>query len=268
VPKDFPVDPLYLLQITDPHLKAEADGELLGVNTRDSFDAVLDHVRRRHHSPDAVLATGDLSQDGTEASYRYFQSRMAVFDCPVFWFSGNHDHRPVMNSLIQGTPADQRSFRRGGWQLLFLDSSVPGQVHGELREEELGFLDRALSEHPDEHALVCLHHHPIDISASWMNGIGLHNREAFFAVLERHPQVRGLLWGHIHQELDEERQGIRMLASPSTCVQFRPGSDSFSVDEVAPGYRWLRLYPDGRIETGVERIERTDFGVDLDSGGY
>jgi len=59
-----------------------------------------------------------------------------------------------------------------------------------------------------------------------------------------------------------------MLASPSTSVQFLPDSDEFSVDTRPPGYRWLNLHPDGTIETGVERVEDEDFGLDLNSNGY
>ena len=56
--------------------------------------------------------------------------------------------------------------------------------------------------------------------------------------------------------------------SPSTCVQFAPGSKSFKVDNQPPGYRWLELHIDGRLETGVSRVLDTQFTVDLDSGGY
>ncbi|MDX5297983.1 MAG: phosphodiesterase, partial [Gammaproteobacteria bacterium] len=42
----------------------------------------------------------------------------------------------------------------------------------------------------------------------------------------------------------------------------------FGVDRAAPGYRWLELHPDGRIETGVERADHVDFEVDYSSRGY
>ena len=263
-----PADVLHVLQITDPHLLGDAEGRLLGVKTRDTLDAVLEHVKQHYGQPDVVLATGDISQDGSDASYAFFRERTAFFECPVFWFAGNHDVVPVMEQAVRGTRATERRFRSHGWQFIFLNSSVPGQVHGYLGKQELQMLDRYLSERPDEHALVCLHHHPVEIGASWMNAIGLRNHEAFFEVLERHPQVRGIVCGHIHQNLDQEIHGRRMLASPSTSIQFLPDSHEFSVDSVPPGYRWLELYPDGHIETGVERIEDDDFGLDLDSSGY
>ena len=89
-----------------------------------------------------------------------------------------------------------------------------------------------------------------------------------FAVLDRFPQVKAVLWGHVHQEIDRERNGVRLLASPSTCIQFAPGSEDFNVSEEAPGYRWLRLHADGRLETGVERVKNFAFTVDYGSNGY
>jgi Icc protein len=58
------------------------------------------------------------------------------------------------------------------------------------------------------------------------------------------------------------------MASPSTCIQFLPGSDGFAVDTTAPGYRWLSLHADGRIETGVQRLSEIPGTLDLASAGY
>ena len=57
--------PLRVLQLTDPHLMADPAGALLGVNTRDSLDAVIAQVLRDHGQPDVILATGDIAQDAS-----------------------------------------------------------------------------------------------------------------------------------------------------------------------------------------------------------
>jgi Icc protein len=101
-----------------------------------------------------------------------------------------------------------------------------------------------------------------------MEPIGLRNPDALFAVLERFPQTRALLWGHVHQEFDQQRGGLRLMASPSTCIQFAPNSEDFGLDSLPPGYRWLRLLEDGQIETGVSRIDPSLFEVDLSGAGY
>jgi Icc protein len=94
------------------------------------------------------------------------------------------------------------------------------------------------------------------------------NADEFFAIIDRHPQVRGILWGHVHQQFDRMRGNVKLMATPSTCVQFLPKSTTFAVDEAAPGYRWLSLFEDGSIETGVERLTAIPGAVDLASAGY
>ncbi len=145
---------------------------------------------------------------------------------------------------------------------------MPGSVPGFLQDEQLQLLACSLSEAPERHHLVCFHHNPVPIGCPWMAAIGLRNPEALFAVLDRFPQARAVLWGHVHQEFDEIRNGVRLMASPSTCIQFEPGSEDFKVGTQAPGYRWLRLLPDGQIETGVERVIGFEFEVDYGSNGY
>ncbi|MFQ3591059.1 MAG: phosphodiesterase, partial [Chloracidobacterium sp.] len=129
-------------------------------------------------------------------------------------------------------------------------------------------LDAGLASHTQCPALVCLHHNPVATDARWMDAIGLANADAFFAVLDRHANVRGVVWGHIHQEVDQERNGARLLASPSTCIQFRPKTDTFGLDQRAPGYRRLWLHPDGRLETQVFRVANFTGCADVNATGY
>ncbi|PID43827.1 MAG: 3',5'-cyclic-AMP phosphodiesterase [Proteobacteria bacterium] len=257
-----------VVQITDSHLRREPDGKLLGVNTRDSFDAVLELVRANHPSPDIVLATGDIAQDGEAAAYHCFREKTAFFDCPVCCIAGNHDDADTMERVLGGGKSLSRQVRIGNWQLVMLNSSVKGQVFGEIGSSDLALLERALDDSSGLNCLVCFHHQPIDIQCQWLDAIGLHNRDRLFDILGQYDHVRAVLWGHIHQELDQIIDNIRYLATPSTCVQFAPKTRDFTVDDQAPGYRWLELHPGGDIHSGVIRVESRDFGVDRNSRGY
>ena len=107
---------------------------------------------------------------------------------------------------------------------------------------------------------------PID--CAWIDAQAVDNAERFWATLSEFPQVRAVLSGHVHQHTETQRGAVRVLTSPSTCVQFAPHSDDFRVDNEPPGYRWLDLHADGRIETGIERAVDIDFQVDLTASGY
>jgi Icc protein len=261
-------EPALLVQISDSHLFAEAHGTLLGMNTRDSLQKVLERVRAQQPRIDLVLATGDLSQDGSLESYQAFRDLTRQLDAPARWIPGNHDEPQIMAEAAVQSALLEPVVDIGNWRVTLLDSAVPGSVPGYLQDEQLQLLARSLSEAPQRHHLVCLHHHPVSIGCAWMEPIGLRNPDAFFEVLDRFPQVRAVLWGHVHQEIDQLRDKVRLIASPSTCIQFEPGSEDFTVGEQAPGYRWLRLMPDGQLQTGVERVTGFDFQVDYGSNGY
>nr|WP_259651485.1 3',5'-cyclic-AMP phosphodiesterase [Pseudomonas sp. NCCP-436] len=260
--------PVLLVQLSDSHLFGETDGRLLGMNTGDSLRRVVEQVRQEQPRIDLILATGDLSQDGSLASYQRFRQLTASLDAPIRWLAGNHDEPPPMEMACADSDLLDPIFDLGAWRVILLNSSVPGSVPGRLAESQLTLLERALSEAPQRYHLICLHHHPVPIGSKWMDPIGLRNPEALFAILDRHPRARALLWGHIHQEFDQQRGHLRLLASPSTCVQFAPGSEDFQVGNEAPGYRWLRLNPDGTLDTGVSRVTGIDFEVDYSVRGY
>ena len=257
-----------LVQLSDSHLFAEANGKLLGMDTQDSLQRVIERVLQEQPHIDLMLASGDLSQDGSAASYERFRRLTAAIPAPARWLPGNHDEVPAMQRACVGSDLLEPVIDLGNWRIVLLDSSIPGAVPGYLAESQLALLERALSEAPERHHLICLHHHPVSIGCRWMEPIGVRNPDALFAVIQRFSQVRALLWGHVHQEFDQQRDGVRLLASPSTCVQFAPGSEEFQVDSTAPGYRWLRLHADGRLETGVSRVTGIHFEVDYSVKGY
>ncbi len=259
---------LRVVHITDCHLRAEPEGSLLGMRTLDSLDAVLELVRREGEAPDLVLMTGDLAQDGSEGAYELLRMRSASFGCPVVWFMGNHDKSAAMRKVADQDGLLRKSFSLANWRFLFLDSSVPGRVHGHLSQSELDWLENELQTHADAHVGIALHHNPVAVGSAWLDAIGLRNGRSLLALLERHPCVRLVLWGHIHQVYEDILNGVHLFASPSTCIQFKPHSQSFALDELAPGYRRLRLFSDGTIETEVLRVDHIDFEVDLDSKGY
>jgi Icc protein len=100
-----------------------------------------------------------------------------------------------------------------------------------------------------------LHHHPVEMGSRWLDGIGLANAGEFWRVIDSHTHVRGIVWGHVHQEYDGERNGVRLLGTPSTCAQFLPKSDRYAVDSRPPAYRRFNLHDDGRIDTEVRWLE-------------
>lgn len=261
-------DTLRVIQVTDTHLFGDVAGKLLGVPTFDSMNAVVDLLRDFEFDSDAMLVTGDLSQDGSEQSYRYLHEALCPFDQPVFWLAGNHDEPTNLAKVGGETEHLHRVIRSKHWQIIMLNSQVEGAVFGQLSADELEFLDKTLGEAPHLHTLIGLHHHPISMNSNWMDNIGLKNRHEFLEILGRHDNAKGVIWGHVHQSCDGLVNGVRLMSTPSTCIQFEPQSSDFSIDDVAPGFRWLELHSDGSINTGVERVTNVSFEIDRTQTGY
>ena len=58
-----------VLQISDCHLFSDPDKDLLGVNTAQSFKAVVEAIKEQNFEYDFIAFTGDISQDYSAASY-------------------------------------------------------------------------------------------------------------------------------------------------------------------------------------------------------
>lgn len=248
--------PFRLLQLTDLHLYADSEQRLLGQNTRRTLETVLTLAQARHWPPDAIVLTGDLVHDEQPAAYGYLRERFDGLGVPCHCIPGNHDRLDLLVGHLDSDAASAlRVVTAGPWDLVLLDSTVPGEEGGHLPGHVLAALTAQLQAGRDRPTLVFLHHHLRPLGSRWIDTMQVDNGAAVIAELARFPQIRAVICGHVHQEAEQETQGLRLLATPSTCVQFQPGSDDFALDAQTPGYRWFELHADGLLLTGIERTD-------------
>lgn len=258
-----------LVQLTDTHLKAYNGGTLLGLDTDYSLESVIDLVKAEYPDPDLILGTGDLADSGAPEAYERLIGYFDELSPQHFWLPGNHDLRDVMIE-VAGAERLPGEIRVGPWQIIMLDSQLPGEVGGYLGSSELARLEHCLAAGAAEglFTMVCLHHQPVPVGCDWLDQQMVADANLFFEIIGRYSAVRAVLWGHVHQELHQRCGDLQLMCSPSTCVQFLPGQSDFAVDTLAPGYRWLELNFDGSFATGVSRAESKVFAVDREVGGY
>ncbi len=249
---------LVLIQITDLHIFTNNEDEFAGVNTSRSLLAVLALIEENFPDFNIMLATGDLVQDSEQAAYKNVLEILKQVKQPVYCLPGNHDDPELMKNMFDQNKNSNihvtRQLQLERWEIVFLNSYKPSTHNGYLSKQELVALQEGLERTTDLNVLICLHHHPVSIKSKWMDSMMLENPDDFFDILDKHDHVKGIIWGHIHQEFSEKRKGVLMLGSPSTCAQFLPGAKEFGTDDQQPGYRWLKLKEDGSIETGIKRI--------------
>ena len=243
---------LTLVQVTDTHLTGDSDGTLLGMNTERSARQVIE-AALASQQPDCVLVTGDIAADGQAAAYEqlngFFNHRV-----PTLWLPGNHDDVRAQ----KGAYRDHLKRRIVGrhWDVLMLETQVAGKVGGYFSSAELEALQCAVADAAagDKSLLIATHHPLRALQSTWLDEQAVSNASAALTLMQTLSDRVVVVSGHVHQESDAVVQGVRMLTTPSTCIQFAPQSHDFALDDKQPGYRRIVLQPNGQIETQVIRI--------------
>lgn len=247
-----------VLQLTDLHLFAEPDGRLREVPTRASLVDVLELVRSDYPVFDRLVLTGDLADDERKETYEIVREMLGEWIPHVLLIPGNHDNRAAIREVFfDRVPAGDGPItfdeRLGAWRLIGLDSHVPGEIPGRIDAGQLDWLRERLAEDAERPTAVFVHHPPVSINSAWLDRIGLENPAPLMELIEGSPQVRLVVCGHVHMEHAGRIGGAEFLATPSTCLQFKPGADEPTYDAVPPGFRVFDLGPIG-CRTQVVRL--------------
>ena len=260
------VDTLSLVQVTDTHLTGTEAGCLLGMNTARSARGVVDAALAAE-SADCILVTGDIAADGQPEAYGQLEVLLGT-SVPSLWLPGNHDD--VSCHKDRYGPNMKRRLRAKHWDVVMLETQVEGEVGGVLSTTELAALRSAVDDaRLANKALLVATHHPLRrLESAWLDEQSVKNASEALDILKPIADQTAVISGHVHQESDELINGVRMMTTPSTCVQFAPGSQDFALDSKDPGYRRLVLHPNARIETQVVRISDEENRPLLTSSGY
>ncbi len=250
---------LRVLQLSDPHLLADPRGRCRG---RVALDA-LQHgwqqaLLQLGHPPDLLLISGDLCQDESLGGYVRLRELLEAWAVPVALLPGNHDHPGLLRAAL-GRQAwiAPAVVPLAGWQLLLLSSHRPGSVAGWLDAPQLAWLQRQLQAASDP-LLVALHHPPVPIGSPELDRIALQQPELLMQPLLASPQVRGVVFGHVHQHWHglAPREGgpsLPLWACPSTLAAFTAVQPCPLGQPDWPGGRLLELGPDGVVTTRLLR---------------
>lgn len=244
-------DPIKIIQITDCHVSAAPDAVYRGIDPRETLRSLLPVVSA--WGPDLVLLTGDLAEDGSEEAYAFLSAEIGDLGAPLLTIPGNHDAPGLQAQSFARTALDEPLvWDGGGWRLVCLNSAVEGRIGGALNGAMRDGLDAALAS-GEAPTLVVLHHQPVPVGSPWIDRYALDEPQYFWEVIDRHPQVRAVCWGHIHHDFHARRGAITLLGAPSTACNSLPEQERFVADEAGPACRWLELDADGRLETGLLR---------------
>ena len=259
--------PIRVVQCTDMHLFADPQSKLLGLNTQDSFTAVLKLIAQEQPHIDLVLNTGDVAQESMPTTYARFLTQMQSIQAPCFCIPGNHDldeaYKQHLNLDVLPTEVVI-----GNWCCILLNSTQHNEISGGFSQLTLTYLKQAIERQKNKYIIIALHHNPLAVGCDWLDQHMLKTSDAFFKTIAPFTQVKMVLHGHVHQQFEQMYNGVMYMACPSTSLQFKPHCQDFTLDTLNPGYRWLDLYENGHFESQVSRLKNYNFVVDYQSNGY
>ncbi|MET8244004.1 phosphodiesterase [Streptomyces sp. NPDC005202] len=242
---------LVIAHISDLHLDGTARATERAERVRDRLWELPERV-------DALLVTGDIADHGTEAAYeeaaRILGTRSGESPFPVLTCPGNHDSRAPYRKALLGQPAAEgpvnsvQVFDEAA--VLMCDSSIPGSDEGSLDEETYDWIETTLDElDGDLPALLTFHHPPVALHQPLPDGYRLREPHRLAALLERRPEIAGLITGHAHTPAATSFAGRPLVVGPGVTWTLQlPWEGARAADRDAPpGLAFHVLDDEGRL---------------------
>lgn len=248
---------LRFVHISDTHINPNAEPQYGSDDGRpptiEAARALVAEINALPFAPDFVLHTGDVAYDPDPDAYEVCLDILSGINYPVYYLAGNHDHSPSLQRIMLGrnepVPDLYYAFDMNGVQFICLDSNGPAEPPaGSVSTAQLEWLS-GLCQADDERPLViAIHHNPLPVGIPWLDQyMGLRNGEALHqAVLPARHRLRGVFFGHVHQNLDIYRDGILYCSTLSGWYQLHawPGMVDMTRDYGAePGYSVVMITP-------------------------
>lgn len=222
------IEPVVIAQFSDLHVMA-AGRNHFGADAAAGLEQCITHLCALDRPPDLLVASGDLADAGTPAEYARLREMLSRLTLPFCLMPGNHDRRAPLRQQFadhdylgaKGRMYYHRDVR--GLRIIALDSLVEGRDGGDLDDEQLNWLDALLASAPRQPALLFLHHPPVATGFSRMDRIAVSADSAarLGGIVAAHPQLRGVLCGHVHRSAQAVWHGTLVSVCPSTAFQAR-----------------------------------------------
>jgi 3',5'-cyclic-AMP phosphodiesterase len=250
--------PFILAQISDPHLGEPPIG---GVRPKKALREVLAAIEALPNPVDAILVTGDLAEHAKPKEYALARELIGGLGVPVHVLPGNKDDRATMRAAfdLPGEPDAPLDYAvdMGPLRLVVLDSSIPGEDRGDFTPAQLDWLEATLAQAPEQPTILAMHQPPLVTGMPDWDSVIMTpaDRAALAAVIERHPQVRAIVGGHLHRLAVSTLAGRPVVVAPSTFVQARPDyeREKIKLTDFFRGFV-LHILRDGELATQVEIV--------------
>ena len=253
-----------VLQISDTHIAAH--GRLVSnqLDTVSAFESLVERIsqiRSEIGEVDAIIVSGDLSDDGTVNSYKLFKKIIKTLDIPTFVIPGNHDSRSRLRDAFS-VDGYLPKVGKLNWHvplvdfhLVGLDTLMEGMPGGELDTSTLAFLSNKFKMLDGAPVLLALHHPPFKSGIQFMDEIGLQGVRHFHKVLKGYDGEVRIICGHIHNLMVMNVAGHIALSTPAPSSSFAYNLQDdalkgfMKIEDGCLLHRWSNGFQSVRIST-------------------
>lgn len=249
---------MLIAQISDTHMLPPDEIAYGLVDTAAALERAVEAINAA--KPDLVIHTGDFAHHGAPEAYALAQDILTALEAPLYAIPGNHDDRTNMRAAFRSRdwmPTDgpddafiHYAFDAGPVRVIALDTTIPGEVDGELCKDRLAWLAAALDEAGDRPTLIALHHPPFTSGLPGFSGQALGGAEDLAALVRARPNVVRLIGGHIHRNIVGTCGGAPCVVGPSASYPFAfdtAPDAALSVSFEPPGVAMHLQQPDGSM---------------------
>ena len=239
---------MLLAQISDTHVTPAGAGTEYSGDTGPGLARCVTAIMGGMPVPDAVIATGDLANAGTEEEYGRLREILAPLAMPVYLMPGNHDRRAALRRVFRDhdyLPASgplHYIVDRYDVRLVMLDTVIEGEDGGMLDDVQLSSLDAALAPITPKPTVIFMHHPPICTGIRRMDEILLEPASAsrLGEIVARSRGVERIACGHVHRATHARWRGTVVSICPGVAFQARVdlrAEGGFSATKEPPAYQ-------------------------------
>jgi 3',5'-cyclic AMP phosphodiesterase CpdA len=250
--------------LSDPHLLAGGARQYGVIDPERGLVLALERLGRLDPVPDVLVFTGDLADKAEPEAYARLRELVepvaADLGAQVVWTMGNHDERAPYARGLFGTEVDgplDRAYDVGGLRVLALDTSVPGYHHGDLTDEQLGWLAEQLATPAEHGTLLAMHHPPIPVPMLRAAEIIELLDQQRLAEVVAGSDVRAVLGGHFHYTSWSTFAGVPVSVAAASCYTTDPAPLDRLISAVDghQAFTMLHVYDDRVVHTVVPLAE-------------
>lgn len=164
---------------------------------RNIFEAASDEINNLE--PDALVVTGDLTENGLLAQYRLARDVIDSIKCKKKVIcSGNHDYRSTGYLLFKRFFPSKQVVKVDNCVLAIVSTARPERNDGEVGHRQVVWLEHTLARYRTVSKVVAMHHHLIQVPDTGPDNIPVVDAgDTLRGILEA--KVDLVLGGHRHR---------------------------------------------------------------------